>query len=109
MPSPAAPRASASVPMATSPAPEITVARVAVSGPTWSSRCGPAETLGANWGPRADKAASPREGVTADKPAAATVAMAPTLAPAPTPVSTGPSASSSTASKKAPSEDQTAR
>lgn len=93
MSSPAA-RGSASVPT-TSPAPEVTVARGSVSSPTWPSRCCPAEALDARWGPRADKAASPREGANtdkatglredanADKPASA---MTPTPAPGPTPI-----------------------
>lgn len=114
MPSPAAARVSVSVPTAASPAPEVPVARVSVSTPTWSSRCNPAETLDARWGPKADKAASPREeatvekaagpceGATAAKPAAATT-MCPT--PAPSPVSTGPGASPVTAAAKAPPAD----
>ena len=122
MPSPATARASASASSAASPAPEVTVARVSVSGPTWSNRCGPAETLGARCSPKADKAASPsegatsdkaaasRKGVTADTSAAAPAAMAPVPAPAPapSPVNTGPSASPSAASVKAPAADPTA-
>lgn len=106
MPSPATARASASVPATSSTAPEATVARVSVSSPTWSSRCSPAESLGARWVPQTDKVASPCEGATARphksgavaKPTAATLAMARTPAPEPTPVSTGLGASPSTAS-----------
>lgn len=105
MPSPAAVRVSASVPTAASPAPEVTMARVSVSGPTWSSRYSPAESLDARWGPKADKAASPREGATAPKPAAATVTPRPT--PAPSPISTGPGASPATAAAMAPATDPT--
>ena len=121
MPSPAVAHASASAPTAGSPAPEVNVPRVSVSGPTWTSRCGPAETSGARWSPKADKATSPSEGatpkavgsckgVTADTPAAAPVAMAPVPAPASTPslVITVPSASPSTASVKGPAADPTA-
>ncbi|XDB64461.1 hypothetical protein AB1E18_017770 [Capra hircus] len=114
MPSPAAARASASAPTPGSPTSEVNVARVSVSGPTWTSRCGPTETLGARWSPKADKAASPSEGATPDKaagsrkaliadtPAAAPVAMAPVTASTPSLVTTVPSASPSTASVKGP-------
>uniref|UniRef100_A0A8D2JSU2 Uncharacterized protein n=1 Tax=Sciurus vulgaris TaxID=55149 RepID=A0A8D2JSU2_SCIVU len=108
MSSPAAARASASMPIATSPAPEISVARVSVSSPIWFSRCGPAETLGPRWTPKADKSASPREGSPADKApgsregATATIAMAGTVTPAPT------STRLSTASVRVPPERQTA-
>lgn len=117
MPSPAAARASASAPTPGSPTSEVNVARVSVSGPTWTSRCGPTETLGARWSPKADKAASPSEGATPDKavgsrkaliadtPAAAPVAMAPVTASTPSLVTTVPSASPSTASVKGPGAD----
>uniref|UniRef100_A0A4X1TNN4 Uncharacterized protein n=1 Tax=Sus scrofa TaxID=9823 RepID=A0A4X1TNN4_PIG len=113
-------RASASVPAAASLAPEVTVARVSVSSPTWSSRCSPAETLDTRWGPKVDKAASAGEeataktagshkAVTVNKPVAAPVAMAPIPAPAPSPAITCQSASPSSVSVKAPSADPTAR
>lgn len=112
MPSPATARASVSVPATSSTAQEATAARASVSSPTWSSRCSPAETLGARWVPHTDKVASPCEGATAGphgsgtvaKPAAATLAMAPTPAPEPTPVSTGLGVSPSTASVMALSD-----
>lgn len=106
MPSPATARASVSVPATSSAAQEAPVARVSVSSPTWSSRCGLADSLGARWVPPTDKAASPCEGATAGprqsglvaKPSAATLAMAATPAPGPTPLSTSLGASPSAAS-----------
>lgn len=120
MPSPATARASLSVPTAGSSAQDATVARVSVSSPTWSSRCGPSKILGARWGPKTDTVGSPCEGATARcagppesapaaKPAVATEPMAPMPAPAPTRVSTGPVARPSTASVTALSGDPTAR
>lgn len=104
MPSPALARASVSVPTTSSTAQEVTVARVSLSSPTWSSRCGPAETLGTRWDPQTDKVTSPCEGATsktagpresgaAAKPTAVTLAMAPTPALEPTAVNTGLSGS----------------
>uniref|UniRef100_A0A8C9PN87 Uncharacterized protein n=1 Tax=Spermophilus dauricus TaxID=99837 RepID=A0A8C9PN87_SPEDA len=97
MSSPAAARASASMPIATSPTPEIFVARMSVSGPIWFGRCGPPETLSPRWTPKADKGANPREGALAGKAAGsregatATIATAGTATPepTPTPLSTG--------------------
>lgn len=65
MPSSAAARPSLSVPTTASPAQNVTGARVSVSSPTWSSRCGPSEILSARWRPKMDKVARPCEGATA--------------------------------------------
>uniref|UniRef100_A0A671FA54 Uncharacterized protein n=1 Tax=Rhinolophus ferrumequinum TaxID=59479 RepID=A0A671FA54_RHIFE len=114
MPSPAAARASLSVPTTASPAQDVTGARVSVSSPTWSSRCGAPEILSARWGPKTDKVASPCEGATTKSAgprenAAAAKPAGLMPAPPPTRVSTGPSVSPSTASVTALSGDPTAR
>lgn len=112
MSSPAATRASASVPIAATSTPEVTVARISVSSPTWFSHCDPAET---RWGQKterarsphegkpAEKAEEPREGTAITKPEATTMVM--TTAPTTTtPLSTGHGASP----MKAPPEEPAA-
>lgn len=116
MSSPVATRASASVPITTSSKPEVTVARVSVSSPTWFRHCDPTETRRgpkAEWarssheGKTAEKAEKPREGL-AVKPEATTMAMSAAPTPTPTPLSTGHDASGSVTSMKTPPEEPTA-
>lgn len=89
--SPAATRASVSVPVTASSTPEVTVARISVSSPTWFSHCDPTETRrgqiaeGArspHEGKSAEMAEEPREGTAVAKPEATTMAM--TAVPTPT-------------------------
>lgn len=110
MSSPAATRASASVPIAASSTPEVTVARISVSSPTWFSHCDPTET---RRGQIAERARSPHEGKTAEKAEepregtavakAETTTMAMTAAPTPTSptLSAGHGANPSVTSRKA--------
>lgn len=113
MSSPAATRGSASVPIAASCTPEVTVARISVSSPTWFGHCDPTETRRSQI---AERARSPHEGKTAEKaegtavakPEATTMAM--TAAPTPTSpsLSSGPGANPSVTTVKAPPEESTA-
>lgn len=115
--SPAATRASASVPIAAGSTPEVTVARISVSSPTWFSHCDPTETRRDQIAERArsphegktvEKAEEPREGTAVPKPEATTMAM--TAAPTPTSptLSAGRGANPSVTSMKAPPEEPTA-
>ncbi|ELK10974.1 hypothetical protein PAL_GLEAN10011910 [Pteropus alecto] len=109
MPSPAAARASVSVPTAAGLGQEVTAARVSVSSPTRSS---PSETPGARWGPKTDKVASPCEGATAKSAGlreCATAAMDPPPAPAQNRDRSGPIASPSGVSVAALTQDPTPR
>lgn len=109
MPSPAAARASVSVPTAASLGQEVTAARVSVSSPT---RSNPSETPGATWGPKTDTVASPCEGATAKSARphdCAIAAMAPPPATAQNRVRTGSSASPSGVSVVALPQDPTPR
>lgn len=115
--SPAATRASASVPVTASSTPEVTVARISVSSPTWFSHCDPTETRCGQIAERArspregkttEKAEEPREGTTVAKLEATTMAMI--AAPTPTSplLSAGHGANSSVTAEKAPPEEATA-
>lgn len=117
MSSPAATRASASVPIAATSTPEVTVARISVSSPTWFSHCDPTETRrgqkaerarSPHEGKPAEKAEEPREGTAIAKPEATTMVMTVSSTPTPTPLSTGHGASPSVTSMKAPPEEPTA-
>lgn len=89
MSSPAATRASVSVPVTASSTPEVTVARISVSSPTWFSHYDLTETRrgqiaegSPHEGKSAEKAEEPREGTAVAMPEATTMAM--TAAPTPT-------------------------
>ncbi|KAL1787363.1 hypothetical protein HispidOSU_003001 [Sigmodon hispidus] len=119
MSSPAATRASMSVLITSNSKPEVTVARLSVSSPTWLSHCDPTETRQGQKAERArsphrskttEKVEEPREGTAIAKPEANTMVVTVASTPTPTPssTSTGPSASPSVTSMKAPSEEPTA-
>lgn len=110
MSSPAPTRASASVPITTGSTPEVTVARISVSSPTWFSRCDPTETRPGQKAERArspheGKAEEPREGTVVAKPEAATIPMTNVPTPTATPLSTGQGASPSGTSMNIPPEE----
>lgn len=113
--SPAATRGSASVPVTASCTPEVTVARISVSSPTWFSNCDPTETRRSqiaerarspHEGKTAEKAEEPREGTAVAKPEATT--MATTVAPTPTSpsLSAGHEANPSVTTVKAPPPEE---
>lgn len=115
--SPAATRGSASLPIVASCTPEVTVARISVSSPTWFGHCDPNETRRSqiaekarspHEGKTAEKAEEPREGTAVAKPEARTMAM--TAAPTPTSpsLSSGHGANPSVTTLKAPPEESTA-
>lgn len=110
MSSPAATRASVSVPIAATSTPEVTVARISVSSPTWFSHCDPTETRrgqkaeraqSPHEGKPAEKAKEPLEGTAIAKPEATTMVMTATPTP-PTPLSTGYCASPMKAPREEP-------
>lgn len=113
MSSPGATRASASVPITASSAPEVTVAHISVSSPPWFGHCDPTETrrgqkaeraCSLHEGKTAGKAEEPPKGTAVLKPEATTMVMTADSTPTPAPLSTGHGSSPRVTSRKAPPE-----